>query len=101
MRILVKSKSTGDMIRSAFRETLSQRKSDMQIDRRKSRRKILNDTVSVNYSLPPLLALPLIFPLACPGSLAEPDLDSGPPGPGYAFIMLARVAGTGGGDGWS
>jgi hypothetical protein len=43
-----------------------------------------------------LLALPLTFPL---GSLVEPGPDSVPAGPGYAFMMLAKVAGTGGGDG--
>jgi len=52
------------------------------------------------YSLPPLLALPLEVPLAFAGSLVEPGLDSGAagPGPGYAFMMLAKVAGTCGGD---
>jgi len=52
------------------------------------------------YSLPPLLPLPLMFPLVIAVPLVEPGLGSGAagPGPGYACMMLARVAGTGGGD---
>lgn len=52
--------------------------------------------VAFFYWLPPL-APPLIV---CPGSLAGLGLVSGTagPGPGYAFMMLANVAGTDGGD---
>lgn len=51
------------------------------------------------YSLPALLAL--LFPFPCAVPLPDPGLDPDEdPGAGYAFMMLANVAGTGGGDGW-
>ena len=71
---------------------------DIQIDQKINQKAVRRTLPSDDFhcSLPPLLALPLTFPL---GSLVEPGPDSVPAGPGYAFMMLAKVAGTGGGDG--
>lgn len=51
------------------------------------------------YSLSALLTLP--FPFACAAPLPDPGLEPDEdPGAGYAFMILANVAGTEGGDGW-
>ena len=53
----------------------------------------------MHYSLPPLLALPLLIPLPLTCIVSFVDSGAAGPGPGYAFMMLAKVAGTDGGDG--